>query len=124
MQVDYGYGDAQPDYGYGDAQPDYGYGDAQPVSTKEETIYAVDDRISRWLHTYRNLIQDYGYGEQTQPEAVKQAEERRPRRRCSVTKYSLEEAGKKDGSPEAEMAQQLQAVDMINQFRSAGRSSN
>lgn len=47
MQVDYGYGDAQPDYGYGDAQPDYGYGDAQPVSTKEETIYAVDDRISR-----------------------------------------------------------------------------
>jgi hypothetical protein len=70
--VDYGYGDAQPDYGYGDAQPstnitDYGYGDAQT---------------------------DYGYGEAS-PDGDNgnnnggEEPKRRPRRRNSVTRYSI-----------------------------------
>lgn len=65
--TDYGYGDVAPDmdYGYGDSapdQPDYGYGDAKPED-------------------------DYGYGDSA-PESVPQ-KDRRPKRRCSVTKFSL-----------------------------------
>jgi hypothetical protein len=68
--VDYGYGDSAPatDYGYGDAapsdQPDYGYGDAAPVEQM-----------------------DYGYGDAAPEEAP--PKDRRPKRRCSVTKFSL-----------------------------------
>jgi hypothetical protein len=68
--VDYGYGDSAPatDYGYGDAapsdQPDYGYGDAAPAEQM-----------------------DYGYGDAAPEEAP--PKDRRPKRRCSVTKFSL-----------------------------------
>jgi hypothetical protein len=69
-EVDYGYGDSAPatDYGYGDAapsnQPDYGYGDAAPAEQM-----------------------DYGYGDAAPEEAP--PKDRRPKRRCSVTKFSL-----------------------------------
>ena len=83
-QPDYGYGDAQPDYGYGDAQPDYGYGDAQPD------------------YGYGDAQPDYGYGD-AQPDEAPPAhacaepmaadaskKEKRPKRRCSVTRFSIE----------------------------------
>ena len=67
-ESDYGYGDATPDYdyGYGDASPDYGYEDA-------------------------NADEDYGYGD-AEPAIEKPAAPAttRPKRRCSVTKYNLE----------------------------------
>lgn len=64
---DYGYGDAAPeaDYGYGDAAPDadpYGYGDAAPEA-------------------------EYGYGDEPAP---MEAPKTRPKRRCSVTRFSIE----------------------------------
>ena len=63
------------DYGYGDAKPDmdYGYGDAQPD----------------------NL--DYGYRNASPPAQEQPVKQRKPRRRCSVTKFSLEEAAKNEG---------------------------
>jgi hypothetical protein len=45
---------------------------------------------------------------------------RRPRRRCSVTKYSLV-SNATEGSAESEMAQQIQHAEMMQQFRN-GRS--
>lgn len=90
-EPDLGYGHAAPDtddYGYGDATPDtddYGYGDASP-----------DDM-------------DMGYGEAApQPPA---AEKKRPKRRCSVTKFSLVST---DGPPTG-----LMAADVIKNFRNA-----
>lgn len=85
----------QVDYGYGDAQPDYGYGEAQP---------------------------DYGYDDAPAAAPAQPTPQGgRPRRRGSVTKYSLEEAGKKEGTVEAEMVNQLNAAQMLNHFRQGGR---
>ena len=61
---DYGYGDASPDMGYGDASPDMGYGDAAPDM-------------------------DYGYGDASPDPVPEPKEDKRPKRRCSVTKFSL-----------------------------------
>ena len=84
------------DYGYGEAQPDYGYGDAQPDM-------------------------DYGYGDTSPPPAQEPINRRRHlTRRCSVTKFSLEEASKNEGSPEAEMVQSLNAAERLQQFRRGG----
>jgi len=93
--LDYGYGDAEPDspedYGYGDAEPDppedYGYGDAEP-----------------------DPPEDYGYGDAAPDDPTPLPEEKkRPKRRCSVTKFSLEEAeGPQSG---------LMAADVIKNFR-------
>jgi hypothetical protein len=67
--VDYGYGDSE-DYGYGDASPeDYGYGD----STPDEYGYGDDDGPSEKV---------------SQPEVVV---DKRPKRRCSVTKFNLDQ---------------------------------
>ena len=73
------------DYGYGDAAPaeDYGYGDSAP--------------------------DDYGYGD-AEPAAAPPSDKKRPKRRCSVTKFSLEEEEGQSG---------LMAADMINNFRNA-----
>jgi hypothetical protein len=70
-EPDMGYGVAEPDMGYGDAAPDMGYGDAAPYSAP-----AMDE--------------DYGYGDAT-PDAIPAAPpvDKRPKRRCSVTKFSL-----------------------------------
>lgn len=83
----YGYGDATPDvssYGYGDASPDtnaYGYGDASPDSNP----YGYGDS-----NTYEyGDANPYGYGD-ANPPAEGHARRERPRRRCSVTKYSLD----------------------------------
>ena len=64
--VDYGYGDSD-DYGYGDATPDdYGYADAAP--------------------------EEYGYEADSGPSKVPQeAVDKRPKRRCSVTKFNLDQ---------------------------------
>jgi hypothetical protein len=65
---------------------------------------------------------DYGYGEESTPPA--QAPTKMPKRglnrRGSVTKFSLEEAGKIAGTPEAEMVQQLHAAEMMQNFRNGG----
>jgi hypothetical protein len=93
---EYGYGDTSPDCGYSDTGPDmdYGYGDdAAPENT------------------------DYGYGAEVTPEAAKPTESRRPKRRCSVTKYSLVSS---EGSAEAEMGQQIQQAEMLQSFRNGG----
>ena len=78
VEVDYGYGDAAPvDYGYGDATPDYGYGDASPDDNSNKT-------------TSTSTADDYGYGDCDGGAPAVPQQERRPRRRCSITKYSLE----------------------------------
>jgi hypothetical protein len=71
--VDYGYGDT-PDYGYGET--DYGYGDAKPA----EVDYGYGDGGAKQ--------DDYGYGD-AKPDEPSSQEERRPKRRCSVTRYSI-----------------------------------
>ena len=81
-----GYGDAAPamDYGYGDAAPeDYVYGDSAP--------------------------DEYGYGD-AEPAAAPPVDKKRPKRRCSVTKFSLEEQEGQSG---------LLASDVIKNFRNA-----
>jgi hypothetical protein len=96
----YGYGDASPDtdsklgyeaptpccdtdkYGYGPSKDEsnnpYGYGDSNPNGNGNSNQHGYGD------------TNPYGYGNETQPEQPPRRE--RPRRRCSVTKYSLEEA--------------------------------
>jgi hypothetical protein len=67
-EIDYGYGDdAGDDYGYGDGSPD---GD-ECAATPEE---------------------DYGYGDSDPADEPVMAppEKSRPKRRCSVTKYNLD----------------------------------
>ena len=117
-EVDYGYG--ENDYGYGDGKPDdgdYGYGDAKP---DEPADYGYGDAKSDDdPYGYGNAQPDntdYGYGD-SEPAPPKT---RRPKRRCSVTKYSLEESGQKAGTPEAEMVQQLHAAEMLQHFRNGG----
>ena len=66
--VDYGYGDDNQDYGYGDqgGAEDYGYGDQGDP---------------------------YGYGDAAPEEApapLPPKTEKRPKRRCSVTRFSIE----------------------------------
>ena len=104
-ESDYGYGDTKPDedYGYGDAKPDmdYGYGDAKPDDDNRYSDAKPD--------------KDYGHGTPPSPAApAAPSENRRPKRRCSVTKYSLEES---KGSQEQEMVQQLNAAQMLENFR-------
>jgi hypothetical protein len=90
--VDYGYGDSAPStndtskYGYGDTSApvssnavDYGYGDAgpDPVSNSNNATASTDST-------------DYGYGTDLAADPSRTRRER-PRRRGSVTKFSLEE---------------------------------
>lgn len=107
--TDYGYDDA--DYGYGDdaQNMDYGYGDA-PADD-----YGYGDTPT----DYDAPAQDYGY-EQEDVVAEEIAPKRRtPKRRCSVTKYSLVSAAE-NGGAEAEMVKNLNAAEMLNQFRNGG----
>lgn len=76
---------AEVDYGYGDT--DYGYGDPEPQQTNS-TMANVD---------YGYGDTDYGYGD-PEPEQTNDTfkveeeappKDRRPKRRCSVTKFSL-----------------------------------
>ncbi len=107
-QTDFAFGDSQPSSSYGESQPsnaDYGYGDSAPSNTD----YGYGD--SPPGNT------DYGYGDSEPAESVKEEPKtRRPRRRCSVTKYSLEETAE-DGSAEAEMVKNLHAAEMLQKFR-------
>jgi hypothetical protein len=99
-EVDYGYGDGAPevDYGYGESAPetDYGYGDAAPGSA-----YGYGNSASEPDYGYGNAAPaDYGYGDaapdsngygygdaEPAPEPTRR---NAPKRRCSVTKYSLD----------------------------------
>jgi hypothetical protein len=109
--ADYGYDDAQPDYGYGDTDrygyekydrhdvnpssknkgnkdADYGYGDAQP-STNHHGGNKTDDTTD---YGYGDV--DYGYGDATPDGGDNNTGDddepkRRPRRRNSVTRYSI-----------------------------------
>jgi hypothetical protein len=101
-EVDYGYGEPEPDYGYGDEAPaatdygygddaggggeDYGYGDAAPGGGED---YGYGDAAPGGT--------DYGYGDDEPTPLPKAAG--RPKRRCSVTKFSLD-----SGPPPAEEA--------------------
>lgn len=109
--VDYGYGDAAPDqdYGYGDAQPDYGYGDAKPSED-----YGYGDAQPDYGYGDAKPDEDYGYGDQVEEkpkEEPKKPAGRRPKRRCSVTKYTLDET--------AQAAQTH--VDIIQQMREGSK---
>jgi hypothetical protein len=77
-ELDYGYSDQPMDYGYGDAAPDmdYGYGDANP----DDADYGYGDACTKPEDA------EYGYGDAKAEEAPT----RRPKRRGSVTKFSLE----------------------------------
>jgi hypothetical protein len=88
-EVDYGYGE-EPDYGYGDepaAETDYGYGD-EPAAEADygygDAAPATDD------YGYGEAApeSDYGYGDDAPTPLPKAAG--RPKRRCSVTKFSLD----------------------------------
>jgi hypothetical protein len=110
--VDYGYGDAvpdstnyeygenAPDYGYGDAQPDYGYGDGAPSNSSNSVDYGYGDAQNEYGYgdaspsinrdTSCNDVQpDYGYGDGSPEEGSSDEPKRRPRRRNSVTRYSI-----------------------------------
>lgn len=84
-EVDYGYGDQNdygyetsgPDMGYGDASPDMGYGNAAPDSNMD---YGYGEAAPDM---------DYGYGDASPDPEPMPIEEKRPKRRCSVTKFSL-----------------------------------
>mmetsp|Transcript_1659 Transcript_1659/g.3546 ORF Transcript_1659/g.3546 Transcript_1659/m.3546 type:complete len:142 (-) Transcript_1659:162-587(-) len=89
--ADYGYGDSN-DYGYGDSgagggDTDYGYGDSND--------YGYGDDAGDMGYGDQGG-QDYGYGDQPEPSAPSAAPapsadgKKRPKRRCSVTKFSLE----------------------------------
>lgn len=129
-EVDYGYGDGQPDYGYGDGapddvkpkpspEPDYGYGEASPMD------YGYGDAAPASNNTTSGHAQpsmDYGYGDEVPAEnnsmdysdgahSAQLPQDRRPKRRCSVTKYTIENDDKE--SP-------LTAHTRINDFRNGG----
>ena len=121
--TDYGYGDAEPDYGYGgqdmgygDAQPDYGYGDQDMGYGDGAPDMGYGDAQPDYGYGDASPDEDYGYGDAPPPQPAPEAH--RPKRRCSVTKYSLTSA--ETGTAEHEMAQQLSSIDRINQFRSGG----
>lgn len=124
--VDYGYGDAEPDYGYGEAKPaygetantDYGYGETQTTDYgygNAEPDYGYGEAKPD-EDTPKEPSTDYGYGDEAAP-APKPSARRMTKRRCSVTKYSLETAAENAGSPEAEMVQQLHAANIVQQLR-------
>jgi hypothetical protein len=130
-EVDYGYGDCQPDDGYGDGTPaaaavDYGYGDEAVAPTS-----AIGTKIIDYVKKSSDNGMDYGYGdgdpmdygygdddgespavahETTAPSPL---EDRRPKRRCSVTKYTIENEDQE--SP-------LTAHTRINDFRNGSCS--
>jgi hypothetical protein len=90
-EVDYGYGEPEPDYGYGDepaAETDYGYGD-EPAA---EADYGYGDAAPESDYGYGDAApgggEDYGYGDDAPTPLPKAAG--RPKRRCSVTKFSLD----------------------------------
>jgi hypothetical protein len=91
-EVDYGYGEPEPDYGYGDepaGETDYGYGD-EPAAEADygygDAAPATDD------YGYGDAApgggEAYGYGDD-EPKPLPKAAGR-PKRRCSVTKFSLD----------------------------------
>jgi hypothetical protein len=95
--VDYGYEDLSG-YGYGDGEPDadYGYGEAGA-----DTDYGYGDQDL-----------DYGYGDEEQTKPVEEEPKTRPKRRCSVTKYNLENNDA------------LTAADRIRELRGTGEEEN
>jgi hypothetical protein len=99
-QNDYGYGDASPDMGYGDASPDMGYGDASPDmgygDASPDMGYGVAEPDMGYGAAEPDMgygvaqpDMDYGYGDATPDEPVVEVVDKRPKRRCSVTKFSL-----------------------------------
>jgi hypothetical protein len=117
MTEDYGYGDTtSPDYGYGDAAVEYGYGDAD-AAAPPDMDYGYGDNASA-------PNTDYGYGDDAGPGDVAPVklptETRKPKRRCSVTKYSLVSTATVEGSAEAEMATQIQQAEILQNLRNGG----
>lgn len=86
-EQDYGYGEAEPDMGYGVAEPDMGYGEAAPDMGYGD---AAPDEYNAPYRDYAAEEQtDYGYGDGDAEPVQAPPEDRRPKRRCSVTKFSL-----------------------------------
>jgi hypothetical protein len=90
--TDYGYGDSAPDntdYGYGETEVDMGYGQAEPSTDYgyQQTDYGYEAAAD-----YGYGATDYGYGDEPkeQEPAPAPPKKDRPKRRCSVTKYSLD----------------------------------
>lgn len=96
--IDYGYEDVSG-YGYGETEPDmdYGYGNDEP---RPDYGYGDDN----------NEDLGYGYGDaepESKPVVEEPVEKHRPKRRCSVTKFNLDND---NGT--------LTAADRIREFRS------
>jgi hypothetical protein len=121
-EVEYGYGDCQPDYGYGDGAPtvvDYGYnnnGAAAADHANKKSVTADHAAVMDYGYGDGSPTadpMDYGYGDGSPDEApvsdpAMSQEDRRPKRRCSVTKYTIENEDQE--SP-------LTAHTRINEFR-------
>jgi hypothetical protein len=109
----YGYGDASPNddaakYGYGDAPPNdaakYGYGDSAP---EDGAKYGYGDAPPS------DSAANYGYGEASPDEGGSNPESqpsRRPRRRNSVTRYSIV-------AQDAVITEFVAHANVIDQFR-------
>lgn len=95
---DYGYGDSAPDYGYGDDNQDYGYGDGGGGEdygygdAAPDQDYGYGDGAPDQDYGYGDASpdQDYGYGDEAPAPLPTKAPEKRPKRRCSVTRFSIE----------------------------------
>lgn len=92
VAFDCGHDVSETHYEYGDQNMDYGYGDPDNNADNGE-----------------NTAEPSNMTDSAKPA-------RRPRRRCSVTKYSLEETAQA-GSAEAEMVKNLHAAEMMQKFR-------
>jgi hypothetical protein len=102
---------AEVDYGYGD-QLDYGYGDIEPDMMAEEKavpFYSGSDADVYGYGNENDAAMINGGPIESEPSFAK-----RPKRRCSVTKFTLE-----SGAPST-----LTAASVIADMRNAGVPDN
>lgn len=92
---------ADVDYEYEDV--DYGYGDAEPEpANAPETDYGYGNA---------DTDEDYGYGDAEPEQPVIEEPKHRPKRRCSVTKFNLDNS------------EALTAADRIRELRGTSVAS-
>lgn len=108
-KVDYGYDTSIPtDYATVDDNNAYGY--------ETQTDYGYEAQEEYGYEKQEVPQEDYGYGDEGHPvaEIPNKSESRRPKRRCSVTKYTLESSAQS----------QQDQFNMINQMRNATISTS
>ena len=94
----YGYGDASNTYGYGDASPDtYNKLGYESTSCDADKYGCGSEKVESNPYGYGDSnpydygdSNPYGYGDDSSMALDAPPRRERPRRRCSVTKYSLE----------------------------------